>query len=254
MRMAALKGEPIQGQGNTEDAWADSRLLRDLPEIDLTALLGDSTRLVVVAPHPDDEVLGCGGMMAAAIQAGVELLVVSLTDGEAAYLDDPAWPPQRLAPVRRNELLDAVRALGGDADNIAHVGIADGHITACIDRAVAALAQVRRRDTVLVTWARDGHPDHEAAAQAAQQVCARMGARLIQYPIWCWHWADPEVADFLRGGARRLCLSASDQARKHAALAAFATQIGTSVPLPASPILPPHVLARFQRPYEVYLT
>lgn len=252
--MAALKGEPIEGHGNTEDAWADSALLRDLPEIDLASLLGDSARLVVVAPHPDDEVLGCGGMIAAAIQAGVEVLVISLTDGEAAYLDDPVWPPQRLAPIRRGELLNAVRALGGGADDIAHVGIADGHVAACVDRAIAALAQVRRRDTVLVTWASDGHPDHEAAAQAAQQVCARMGARLIQYPIWCWHWANPDSADFLRHRARRFSLSASDQARKRAALSAFATQIGTSNPPPASPILPPHVLARFQRPYEVYLT
>ncbi|SEL18046.1 N-acetylglucosaminyl deacetylase, LmbE family [Pseudoxanthomonas sp. GM95] len=252
--MEALKGRSIQGTGNTEEAWASSTLLRDLPETDLAGLLGDSARLVVVAPHPDDEVLGCGGLIAAAIHSGLQVLVVSLTDGEAAYACDPAWPPQRLAPIRRSELLNAVRALGGGTDNIAHVGIADGHIAVCIERAIDALAQVRRRDTVLVTWAKDGHPDHEAAAQAAQQVCARVGARLIQYPIWCWHWADPERADFLSNRARRFLLSASVQARKRAALLAFATQIGTSVPRPASPILPPHVLARFQRPYEVYLT
>jgi LmbE family N-acetylglucosaminyl deacetylase len=252
--MDALKGEVIEGQGNTEANWRSSLPLQSLPVIDLPALLGARRRLVVVAPHPDDEVLGCGGLICSAIEAGYELSVISLTDGEAAYPDDHNWPPSRLAAVRRAELAAAVSALGGDPDRITHVGIADGRIAANLDKALAALAHLGPLDTVLVTWASDGHPDHEAAAQAVLMACARSGAKPIQYPIWAWHWADPDSAAFLGKHARRFVLSEQALARKKQAIDAFRTQVGTSVPAPPFPILPAHVLARFQRPFEVYLT
>lgn len=252
--MAALKGQRIQGQGNSEDDWAASQALQALPQTTLEGLMGHCTRLVVVAPHPDDEVLGCGGLMASAIDAGYGLDVVSLTDGEAAYPGDPGWPAARLGPARRVELRHAVLALGGDPERIAHAGLGDGQLGARLAEALAALDRLSRQDAVLVTWACDGHPDHEAAAEAARMACARSGARLVQYPVWAWHWADPRAAAFLRPGAVRLPLSQATLARKRAAIAAFRTQTGQASPAPAAPILPARVLSRFLRPYEVYLT
>lgn len=42
-------------------------------------------RLVIVAPHPDDETLGCGLLIAAAVRAGVRVAVIALTDGQASH-------------------------------------------------------------------------------------------------------------------------------------------------------------------------
>lgn len=252
--MDALKGEVIEGQGNSEEDWAASEALRALPEIHLVDLLGNSTKLVVVAPHPDDEVLGCGGLVASAIDAGYDLDVVSLTDGEAAYPDDPYWSAPRLAQARRAELRDAVLALGGNPERILHAGLGDGQLNRRLADAIATLDRLSRDDAVLVTWACDGHPDHEAAAEAAQIACARSGARLIQYPIWAWHWADPSAAAFLQQGAVRLPLNPTVLARKEAAIASFRTQTGRVSPAPTAPILPAQVLSRFLRAYEVYLT
>ncbi|WP_338337804.1 PIG-L family deacetylase, partial [Xanthomonas citri] len=86
--MAAVRGEQIAGQGVSEQRWRASRQLNALLTSSLEQLLGTATRVVVVSPHPDDEVLGCGGLLAMAIASGRQALIVSVTDGEAAYPQD----------------------------------------------------------------------------------------------------------------------------------------------------------------------
>jgi LmbE family N-acetylglucosaminyl deacetylase len=46
-------------------------------------------KMVVIAPHPDDEVLGAGGLIAAQAFLGVEIVVVAVTDGE--ILESPLF-------------------------------------------------------------------------------------------------------------------------------------------------------------------
>lgn len=95
--MEDLAGRPIEGAGTPEAAWRAAPFLSALPRVTLPQLLQGSQRLVVVAPHPDDEVLGCGGLIAAARAAGMPVLIIALTDGEQAYPDEPGWRPQVLA-------------------------------------------------------------------------------------------------------------------------------------------------------------
>ncbi|WP_369010244.1 PIG-L family deacetylase, partial [Salmonella enterica] len=57
-----------------------------------------------MAPHPDDEVLACGGLMCVATDLGLEVMVVAVTDGEACYPGESWWTPQRLRQARREEL------------------------------------------------------------------------------------------------------------------------------------------------------
>ena len=61
---------------------------------------------VVVAPHPDDETLLSGGLIAHQARAGVPVIVLAVTDGEAAYPGDP----DGLARQRRREQRQALRA------------------------------------------------------------------------------------------------------------------------------------------------
>src|SRR5580692_8282234 len=66
--------------------------------------------LVVVAPHPDDETLGAGGLIHTwAARHGLPVVIVSVTDGEAACPEIP-----NLAAVRRSELEAARRELGSE--------------------------------------------------------------------------------------------------------------------------------------------
>lgn len=251
--MGALSTVQIEGQGLSERQWAASPALAALKPITPEALFQRATRLVVVAPHPDDEVLGCGGVMALARSCDMAVMVVSVTDGEAAYPGEPAWTPERLSQVRRRELIEALGRLDVAPTSVVRMDIGDGNVRAGVPRIAERLAGLLSPDDlVLVTYARDGHPDHEACAEAAMQACAARGVRLVQYPVWAWHWDGPNPSGFLRD-AVRMALPPGVLQAKREAIAAFKSQTGAISPPISAPILPHWALARFQRPFEVFV-
>ena len=78
-----------------------------------------------------------------------------------------------------------------------HLGVPDGAVAeaeaSCVDRLTEQVGD--GRGVLLVApWRHDGHPDHEAAGRAAAAVAVRTGARLLEYPVWFWHWAEPAHA------------------------------------------------------------
>jgi len=110
----------LDHRGVDERRWTP--VLGALPSVDIDTLARrvGAGRLVVVAPHPDDETLGVGGCMAAFAAAGGDVLVVSVTDGEAAPVSCTDLPA-----VRRRELSMAVDCLAPSA-RIERLGLPDG--------------------------------------------------------------------------------------------------------------------------------
>lgn len=236
----------IDGAGTDERAWlpflealAPARL--DLPPAPAAA--------VVVAPHPDDEILGVGGLLALLVAAGTRVEVLAVTDGEASH-PGGSVSSRELARLRVAETIAALSALGLQP-GVRRLGLADGGRESLEDPVVETL----RLDPgcwLLGPWVGDGHPDHEAVGRACQRVAARDGARLLAYPVWAWHWAVPGDPRLPWARALRVDLPRHVRAAKAAALAEFATQIRPLGPRPADvPVLPPSVLARFARPWEM---
>jgi LmbE family N-acetylglucosaminyl deacetylase len=67
---------------------------------------------IVVAPHPDDESLACGGLIADACRQGVRGKVVIFSDGSGSHPNSKACPPDRLASLREEEARQAGAELG----------------------------------------------------------------------------------------------------------------------------------------------
>ncbi|MBY0565162.1 MAG: PIG-L family deacetylase [Hyphomonadaceae bacterium] len=147
--------------------------------------------VLVLAPHPDDEVLGCGGLIAGCVSSSTPVHVVYLTDGRRSHVGSSHWPPARLAQERRNEAIKGAGLLGLGPEHLTFLDLPDA--TLLFDGAARreaadaldALGHQHRFTSVFATWIHDPHPDHVAAALLARDLCTKLsGARRLSYPIW----------------------------------------------------------------------
>jgi len=126
-------------------------------------------RLLCVLAHPDDETLGCGGLLARSAAEGVETYLITATRGERGRLGNERPGPEVVGPVRERELRAAADVLG--LREVTVLGYPDGGLAEVDPReAVPRLAaEIRRlRPHVVVTFGADGaygHPDHVAVSQ-----------------------------------------------------------------------------------------
>lgn len=249
--MDAVARRAIRGEGTTEAEWQRWPGLAELPAIDLHALVPPGCRAVVVAPHPDDEVLAVGGLLAQLAEHGTPVEVIAVTDGTASHRGSTEWPAERLAQVRPRESLHALRCLGL-AIAPARLGLPDGGLKDVRALLAAQLVSLLRPgDVVFTTWRQDGHPDHEATGEACALAAASAGARLVEVPVWGWHWSRPGDVRMPWRNAFRLGLSDEAVRRKRAAVQAFASQLGHDASTGSGPVLRATTVERAARPYEV---
>jgi LmbE family N-acetylglucosaminyl deacetylase len=225
--------------GSPEGAWL--ACIEELATVDLRAV---RPPVVVLAPHPDDEVLAAGGLLHLLVRRGVAAHIVGVTDGEAAE-------PGRvdLGAVRRHELGEALARLGVADLPVTRLGLPDGRLSVLDRDRLAATVHLAVGDvgTLVAPWVHDGHPDHEAVGRVAERVAGETGADLWQYAVWAWHWAAPRDLPFDR--AVRVDLDRELVERKRRAIDAFTSQVGGH-----DPVLPPGVRAHFERGCEVFFT
>ena len=140
------------------------------------------TALLVIAPHPDDELLGAGAMMARAAAAGARVGVVILTDGSQS---DPGVEPAALAIKRQQETRAGLDRLLGVCPPLLFLDQPDGALDATavdvsddspLGKFVADLSPA----TILVTDPADAHPDHKAGFGLATRLISAGVGRLLQ--------------------------------------------------------------------------
>ncbi len=242
----------IQGGGTPESVWlADPEVARAAP-VTLDSIVGRDARLVVVAPHPDDEVLSCGGLMALHAQRGGKTLVLAVTDGEASHADSDQWTPAALAAARRLESANGLSRLAGAATAVLRLGLPDGQVAALQPELVKRLQPLLHiNDVVVVTWQLDGHPDHDAAGAAARTACARVGCKLFEAPVWMWHWSQPGDQRVPWQRLRALGLPPPVVQAKREALAAHHSQLQPRAHA-EGPVLGAHIVERAGRHAEYF--
>ena len=245
MSRNAATVHPIDAPGTDERTWAAWPWLSTLPGNGLAALAG-VTSAVVVAAHPDVEVLGVGGLISLLAASQARLRLVAVTDGERSHRGHAT--PAALARRRTAETAAALRALGAQAVEVVRLQLPDSGLARREDELTAALAPlVADFDLCLAPWDHDLHPDHETAGRAARRASP---AALYYYPVWLWHWAAPADPRVPWNRALRIPLPPRAVARKRAAITCFASQTqdrGHGL----GPVLAPAVIAHFTRSMEV---
>ena len=156
---------------------------------DATGSVGQR-HLLVVAPHPDDETLGCGARILLNSRLGTPVTIVVVTDGSGSHGEDDAGRGE-LRVRRRAELDQAARILGVRDESVIALDYPDYAVADHADQVTADLRRVideARPDDVYVTCVTELHPDHAACAVAAIRAVneAALRPRLLEYPIWLW--------------------------------------------------------------------
>ncbi|MGD9795046.1 MAG: PIG-L deacetylase family protein, partial [Acidimicrobiia bacterium] len=190
----------------------------------------DERSVLVLAPHSDDEVLGCGGLIAAAVRRGVRVDIVIATDGALSDGDRTVRPAESAA---------AVSVLGADRTRVRFLDRPDGSLSNDVEGLadeIGAVLAASRPGLIVSTSSWDPHPDHRALGLAIARLAdqGRLTGDHLEYAIW--QWESPKLAwRWLSAGVgrspwavlrvTRRVLVGPDRAAKRAALAAYRSQV-----------------------------
>ncbi len=187
-----------------------------------------ASRILILAPHPDDEVVGCAAAIARARAEGARLFVLALTTGVPA--SELLWPwdrPRAKEMIRRRheEACRAAQLLG--VELILAMELPSRTLRHHLEAATAIVERTCadcRAELLWVPAYEGGHQDHDAASA--------IGTRLrSQLPVW--EFSEYNLAggrirqqEFPqpRAGARTLRLAAAEMAQKQALIAIYASE------------------------------
>ncbi len=233
-------------------------LRRRARRLDASALR-DLSPLLVLSPHQDDETLGCGGLIAAAAEAGLRPRVAYLTDGAASHTGSAAWPASRLARARRQEALNALQVLGVGAEDVLFLGWPDaspfGLDSQAYRQSLATLtnwASSFRPRSLWSPWIGEKHCDHLAASQLAGDLAGRVCGAPVLMDYLVWGWKEPNLCS---GGEAVWALDCARNAgKRRRALACHRTQTsGLIADAQTAFQVPPELAALASRPVEIFL-
>ncbi|CAH2394635.1 PIG-L deacetylase family protein [Mesorhizobium ventifaucium] len=161
---------------------------------------------VIIAPHPDDETLGCGGVASKKLSSGADVRFIFVTDGSASHPNRIDREALRIA--REGEAIEAVCRLGGSADRVRFLRVPDGmakhHVGKIVD-AIAELLFAWQPQSVFVTHAKEPPADHVATNLGARGALQLYGRRVtvFEYPVWYWYqWPWVRLHDRVPGLSR----------------------------------------------------
>lgn len=205
--------------------------------------------LVVLAPHPDDEIFGCFGLVHLARQMGLRIELHIVSDGERCFGALPAREELALRLARQQESCQAAALLGCPAPQFWQLG--DSQLMEQMALLERRLQNLWRADALyLAPWQHDGHPDHEAVAHCVRRIAAPQ--HCIHYPIWALVQPQRRARFLGLRGVRRLELEPAQRALKQQAAALFQTQRNRAAAAEGA-ILSEQALAAFTTDHEYYL-
>ena len=218
---------------------------------------------LVVAPHPDDESLGCGGTIALLRERGFAVHVLFVSDGTGSHPSSLTYPADRLRQLRESEAFAALQMLDVAPENVTFMRQKDTQVatsdSAGFADAVAFVRAVINRvkpTTVLVPWRRDPHCDHRASWQILNGVLAQLSTRprVLEYLIWLWELGnETDMPGRNEMTVWRVPID-SVMAQRDRAIAAHRSQVTRMIDDdPSAFYLSPELLTHFDAPRELFL-
>ena len=178
-------------------------------------------RTLIVAPHPDDEVIGCGGLVTRLVERGIAPTVVILSGGGASHKTCCSLDEETLVAERRRLTLKAADVMGLPHDHVRFLDFTDGAISEDdrkdVERLRAIVDEVQPQ-AVLVPHSCEGWKDHLAARRMGL-AAATDTMEVWEYCVWVWFYP---LWHFDWKAARVLRMDRAEHATKLAAMRAYA--------------------------------
>jgi LmbE family N-acetylglucosaminyl deacetylase len=210
----------------------------------------------VLAPHPDDETLGCGATIMRKVAAGTQVQVVVAADGRYAQHSNK-MSADALAEIREHETREACGILGLPRENIAFLRFEDcrlaDHRRTLRDRLFEILDTVDPEE-IFIPSIIDNHPDHRVLAELGRELVQARNdhfTMLYEYPIWFW---DPRIwrARYMLELRPRIVRMEEFRTRKREAIAAYRSQVTNLTDETGSAPLRRGFLRQFLQPEEIF--
>ena len=143
----------------------------------------------IIAPHPDDEVMGCGGLIQRLVKQGCNVHVVLMTGGEGSHQDCCDTSKSQIKDARRSLCTDIDRQLGVDNSHIHSLDYADGGILAAHNETerLQALISKLKPNTIFVPHWGEGWPDHVNTRSIIRSIASH-DATIYEYCVWLWYY------------------------------------------------------------------
>jgi LmbE family N-acetylglucosaminyl deacetylase len=149
---------------------------------------GTKKKIIVFAPHPDDETIGCGGTIAKKIDDGYEVIVVVLTDGRNAFSTvlgiDINPTPEELKEIRKNEFIKATKILGVTENNLIFLNYKDGSLINNemeVEEKIIEILKIFIPSEVYFTYEKDANQDHQATNIIIRNAIKKTDASICKY-------------------------------------------------------------------------
>lgn len=157
-----------------------TRLVEILPE----------GRVLIVAPHPDDEVIGCGGLTSRLVAEGRTPHIVILTGGEGSHRGCCSTPASEIVKARRGLTCKSLSILGVPQEFVHELDFMDGSVSSNdgrqIERLKTIVADVRP-DVVFVPHWGEGWNDHIVVKDIIRPMLPST-SELWEYCVWMWYY------------------------------------------------------------------
>ncbi len=147
-------------------------------------------KIIIFAPHPDDEVLGCGGVSALKAKTGAEIIVWFITDGSMLLackgINDPS--PQAVSDQRKAESKKASNVLGITSPQHYYMDYKDGLLSEHADEVTDRIKDIiikEQPDEIYYMNAFEEHADHVASHHIVRAACTAVDfrGRNFQYVV-----------------------------------------------------------------------
>jgi len=211
----------------------------------------DFDRVLIISPHPDDEVLGCGGLITKLNRRNKEVFIIYLTKGENC---NPKIKQEILIEKRRILSKKALIEVNQPMNQVYYLDFLDGKIKETdteVDKLRTLCNQINP-DAIFVPHLLEGWNDHINANLIIKSLIKGESIKIFEYCVWFWYTTPFErIVDIKWKNARFSILEKDIMEKKHKAIDIYMKEKDQNG-IPYSGDLPPVLLKSCNWKKEFY--